>query len=132
MDKVNLQQAFATFSEAWAPRVIGAVNDVDVKLARLDGAFVWHRHPDADELFFIVSGELEMRFRDRSITLRPGELLVVPRGVEHQPVTVGGPCQVMLVEPRGTLNTGDAPENERTVRVPERLGPAAAASSQDA
>jgi len=83
-------------------------------------ALVWHRHPQADEMFFVLTGKLNMRFRDRDVLLLPGEMIVVPRGVEHLPITVDGPCEVMLVEPNGALNTGDAPENERTVQDVER------------
>lgn len=120
MNKINLQDAMAQIKAPWTPKLVGEVNDTDVKLARLEGAFVWHRHPDADEMFLVLAGTLEMRFRDRCVTLHPGEMLIVPRGVEHLPVAAE-PCAVMLVEPRGTLNTGDAPEEDRTVHRLERL-----------
>jgi mannose-6-phosphate isomerase-like protein (cupin superfamily) len=118
MDKVNLRNAFASFDDAWHPRVAGEVNDMQVKLARLDGEFIWHHHDDEDELFLVVHGVLRMRFRDREIRVEPGEFLIVPRGVEHLPVGEDD-CQVVLFEPRTTLNTGTV-VNERTV-APEPL-----------
>jgi mannose-6-phosphate isomerase-like protein (cupin superfamily) len=111
--KVNLRQAFATFDEAWHPRVAGEVNDMQVKLAKLEGEFMWHHHDDEDELFLVVHGVLRMRFRDRDITVEPGEFLIVPRGVEHLPIGERD-CQVMLFEPKSTLNTGTV-VNDRTV-----------------
>ncbi len=114
MDKVNLREAFASFSDTWSPRIAARVDGHAVKLVRLDGEFVWHSHPDADELFLVVEGTLRMRFRDRDeVVLQAGELLVVPRGVEHLPVA-DAPCQVALVEREDLPNTGDA-AGERTV-----------------
>ena len=119
MKKVNLAEAFVSFDEPWSPRLAGELNGQAVKLARADGEFVWHRHEDADELFLVRSGELRIEFRDRSdVTLRPGEFLVVPRGVEHRPVAEEG-AEILLFEPRGTTNTGDA-DTDRTADV-ERL-----------
>jgi mannose-6-phosphate isomerase-like protein (cupin superfamily) len=112
-DKINLRDAFASFHDAWHPRVAGDVNDMQVKLARLDGEFIWHHHEHEDELFLVVHGVLRMRFRDREVRVEPGEFLIVPRGVEHQPVGEAD-CQVLLFEPRTTLNTGTV-VNERTV-----------------
>jgi len=119
MDKINLAHAFSTFHDPWHPRVAGEVNDMQVKLARLEGEFIWHHHDDEDELFLVVNGTLRMRFRDREVRVEPGEFLIVPRGVEHQPVGEND-CQVMLFEPRTTLNTGNV-VNERTVEKLERL-----------
>ena len=99
--------------------MIGAVNDCEVKLAKLEGEFCWHSHPQEDELFLVVEGRLRMRFRDRDEVLEPGQLIIVPRGVEHLPVAEPT-CSVLLVEPKSTLNTGDV-ENERTRRDLERL-----------
>ncbi|HYE52546.1 MAG TPA: cupin domain-containing protein [Azospirillaceae bacterium] len=118
--KVNLAQAFASFSEHWSPRVAGDVNDMQVKLAKLKGEFVWHHHEHEDELFLVVRGRLTMRFRDRDVVLDPGEFLVVPRGVEHLPVAEEE-CEVILLEPATTLNTGNL-RNERTRETLERLG----------
>ncbi len=117
--KVNLAEAFASFSDLWSPKIAGEVNGMHVKLVKLAGEFVWHHHESEDELFLVVRGRLTMRFRDREIQLEPGEFLVVPRGVEHQPVAEPE-CEVMLIEPKGTLNTGNV-RNERTVDEPDRL-----------
>jgi mannose-6-phosphate isomerase-like protein (cupin superfamily) len=114
-DKVNLAAAFARFDETWSPRIAGSVNETQVKLAKLEGEFVWHRHEAEDELFLVTKGRLVMRFRDRDVTLEPGEFIIVPAGTEHCPVAADGVCEVMLVEPATTLNTGDV-ESERTVR----------------
>jgi mannose-6-phosphate isomerase-like protein (cupin superfamily) len=119
MQKINLAEKFAQFHDCWQPRIVGEVNDAQVKIAKLKGEFVWHRHDAEDELFLVVSGRLVMKFRDGEIVLEPGELLIVPRGVEHLPVA-DAETQVLLVEPRGTLNTGNV-RNERTVDKPERI-----------
>jgi mannose-6-phosphate isomerase-like protein (cupin superfamily) len=114
--KVNLAAAFDRLDEYWSPRIVGAVNDSYVKVAKLRGPFEWHRHEAEDELFLVVAGRLTIRFREREVELAVGELLVVPRGVEHLPVAEAD-AHVLLVEPRSTVNTGDAP-GERT--VPDR------------
>mgnify|MGYP001404369871 CR=1 FL=1 len=113
MEKVNLARALSTFQGLWEPRIIGQVNDSHIKLAKLKGEFLWHTHEAEDELFFVLSGRLRMLFRDREVVLEPGELLVVPRGVEHMPVC-DEETHVLLVEPAGTVNTGDV-TSERTV-----------------
>ena len=118
--KVVLAEAFRQFSDHWSPRIVGDVNDVHVKVAKLDGEFVWHQHEDEDELFLVIHGRLRMRFRDHDVVLDPGELIVVPRGVEHLPIAEEGECHVLLVEPKSTLNTGNA-EDPRTVRELDRL-----------
>jgi mannose-6-phosphate isomerase-like protein (cupin superfamily) len=110
--KVSLAGAFASFDELWSPRVAAEVNDYAVKLAKVEGEFVWHRHDDTDELFLVVNGELTLRFRDGDVVLSAGELLVVPRGVEHCPVA-DREAHVLLFEPAATVNTGDA-RSERT------------------
>ena len=119
MEKVNLAQKLSLFDERWSPRIVGEVNDVQVKLAKLEGEFVWHRHDAEDELFLVVTGRLVMRFRDREEVLEPGELIIVPRGVEHLPVADEG-TSVLLVEPRSTLNTGNV-RNDRTVPELKRV-----------
>ncbi len=106
-DSINLADKFALFDDTWAPRVIAAMNDYQIKLVKLEGEFVWHSHADTDELFLCVAGEFDIEFRDR---VRTGELCVVPRGVEHKPVA-RAPCQVMIIEPTGVVNTGDADTN---------------------
>lgn len=104
---INIAEKFAAFSEHWSPRVIAELNDYQFKLAKLQGEFVWHQHPDTDEAFLVIEGEMEIEFRDGTVRLRAGELCVVPRGKEHRPVA-SGECHVLLVEPRGVVNTGDS------------------------
>jgi mannose-6-phosphate isomerase-like protein (cupin superfamily) len=118
-DKVNLEDMLARIPDCWNPRIVAELNGQHVKLARLQGEFVWHRHEHEDELFLVLDGTLRMEFRDRSLVLDPGELVVVPRGTEHRPVAEDE-VRVLLFEPVGTLNTGDA-EDERTVERPEWL-----------
>ena len=114
---VNLAEKLASFSETWSPKVIAALNGQHVKLARLKGEFTWHSHEHEDELFLVISGELVIELRDRTEVLGPGELLVVPRGVEHRPVAEEE-VAVLLFEPDTTLNTGDA-NDPRTITEPE-------------
>ena len=116
METVNLDAAFDSFEERWSPRVAAELNGQAVKLAKLEGEFVWHSHADADELFLVRSGELTLELRDRpDVHLGSGELVVVPAGVEHRPVA-DGVAEVLLFEPAGTRNTGDV-EDERTVEA---------------
>lgn len=112
MDRVSLEEKFATFSEPWQPRIVADLNGQEVKIVRILGEFVWHHHEDADELFLVVSGTLRLEFRDRVVVLREGELCVVPRGVEHRPVAEQE-VKALLFEPASTLNTGNV-VNERT------------------
>lgn len=116
--KLNLTEAFASFDECWQPREAGRVNNCAVKLAKLDGDFIWHHHEHEDELFLVVEGALTMHVRDdgveRAVDLAPGEMIIIPRGVEHKPEAPDG-CSVLLFEPASTLNTGNI-ESERTVR----------------
>ena len=116
MSKVNLAQKFAQFSDFWNPRIAGELNGQQVKLVRFQGPFVWHHHDQEDELFYVVAGRFRMEFRDRMEWIEQGEFIIVPRGVEHRPVAEAE-VQVMLFEPRSTLNTGNV-RNERTL---ERL-----------
>ena len=104
---INLRKKFATFSEQWSPKIIAQMNDYHFKLARLEGDFVWHRHADTDETFIVLEGEMSIAFREGQVDLHAGEMLVVPKGVEHKPFAQQE-CQVMLIEPAGTVNTGDA------------------------
>lgn len=119
MEKVNLAEKFALFADRWSPKVVAELNGQQVKLVKLLGEFVWHRHDGEDELFFVVRGRFCMEFRDRSVWVEAGEFLVVPRGVEHRPVAEEE-AHVLLFEPATTLNTG-ATRNERTVAQPERI-----------
>jgi mannose-6-phosphate isomerase-like protein (cupin superfamily) len=106
MNKVNLSEKLSMFSHHWAPHVVGELNGQYVKLAKLKGAFIWHKHDHEDELFYVISGELRLEFRDKVVNLTSGEFIIVPRGVEHRPVAEKE-VAVMLFEPKGTINTGD-------------------------
>jgi len=106
-DKVNLADKLATFSDHWAPRIVARYNDHEVRLVKVDGEFIWHQHDDTDELFLILDGELDMEFRDRTVTLGPGELLVVPKGTEHRPCARRGEVKMLLMDPKDMPNTGD-------------------------
>lgn len=119
MDKVAVLDAFGSFTEQWSPRIIGELNGQHVKIVKAQGEFVWHHHEHEDELFYVIKGRLLMRFRDRDVMLNPGDMLVVPKGVEHQPVAEEE-VWIMLFEPASTLNTGNV-RNERTVEKLERL-----------
>lgn len=119
MEKVNLEEKFRLFDDAWSPKIVGELNDLHVKLVKLRGEFIWHHHDNEDELFLVVSGSLRMRFRDKDVTVNPGEFIIVPRGVEHMPVA-DRECRILLLEPKTTLNTGNV-RNERTVAELERI-----------
>ncbi len=120
MEVVNLAEKLSRFAEHWSPQIVGEINDMQVKLVKLKGEFVWHHHEREDELFLVLAGRLRMRLRDGDRELGPGELLVVPRGVEHCPVALTDEVHVLLLEPSTTLNTGNV-VNERTVATPDRL-----------
>jgi len=113
MQPINLSACLRQFSEHWSPRIIASLNDQEVKIAKFQGAFDWHAHENEDELFLVVHGEFTMEFRDQSVALREGEMIVVPRGVEHRPVAERE-CHVLLFEPAGLINTGDAEASDRT------------------
>ena len=113
--KINIAEKFSLFSEHWSPKQLAQVNDMAVKAAKLQGEFVWHKHEHEDELFLVVKGTLTLRLRDGEVVLGPGEMVVIPRGVEHLPVAEEE-VHVLLFEPTSTLNTGDV-RNERTVDV---------------
>ena len=104
---INLREKLALFGDRWAPMVVAELNDYQFKLVKLEGAFVWHAHADTDEAFIVIEGRMAIELRDGRVELGPGEMYVVPRGVEHRPVAERE-CHVMLVEPRGVVNTGDA------------------------
>ena len=111
--KVNLSEKFGLFQDQWSPKIAGELNDCYVKLVKLQGEFVWHHHENEDELFLVLKGKLTIRLRDGEVELQPGEFVIIPKGVEHLPVAENE-VQVMLLEPKSTLNTGNV-ENERTV-----------------
>jgi mannose-6-phosphate isomerase-like protein (cupin superfamily) len=119
MEKVNLREKLARFSDQWSPKIVGELNAQLVKLVKFQGPFVWHHHEQEDELFLVVKGRFRMEFRDRHVWLEEGEFLIVPRGVEHRPVAEEE-AHVLLFEPGSTLNTGNV-RNERTLEELERL-----------
>jgi mannose-6-phosphate isomerase-like protein (cupin superfamily) len=119
METVNLTDKFSRFSDYCNPRVIAEFNDCHVKAVKLKGEFIWHHHDHEDELFLVVKGTLRMKFRDREAVVRPGEFVVVPKGVEHCPVA-DEEVHLVLIEPKSTLNTGNI-TNERTVAQLERI-----------
>ena len=106
-DAVDLKQKLSLFSEPWSPKVVARLNDYEVKVVKLQGEFVWHTHDDTDELFLVVEGSLIIQLRDRDVHLEPGQLFIVPRGVEHCPIA-HGEVHAVLIEPAGVVNTGDA------------------------
>ena len=119
MEKVNIHDKLALFSEHWNPRVVGELNGQHVKLVKFQGEFVWHDHANEDELFLVVRGSFRMEFRDRSVTLKEGEFLIVPRGVEHRPVAEHE-VEVMLFEPAQIKHTGEV-ESDLTVHEFQRI-----------
>ncbi len=119
MDKINMRQKLELFNEYWSPRILGEVNDLYVKVAKLKGEFIWHNHEDEDEMFYVLKGQLLIKFRDRDIILSEGEFIIIPKGVEHIPVAEEE-VHVMLIESKTTLNTGDV-RNERTVEKLEKI-----------
>jgi mannose-6-phosphate isomerase-like protein (cupin superfamily) len=106
MEAINLAQKLSQFSELWQPRVVGQFNGHDIMVAKVQDEFVWHKHDDTDDFFLVLSGRISIQMRDGSVTLGPGEIFVVPKGVEHRPVAQGE-AHILLIEPQGTPNTGD-------------------------
>jgi mannose-6-phosphate isomerase-like protein (cupin superfamily) len=119
MQTVNLAEKFGKVQDYWNPRIIGELNDFAVKVVKLKGEFIWHHHDVEDELFLVIKGTLRMRFRDHEALVHEGEFVIVPHGMEHQPVAEEE-VHLVLLEPKTTLNTGTT-TNERTVREPERI-----------
>jgi mannose-6-phosphate isomerase-like protein (cupin superfamily) len=117
--KVDIEERFSTFKQTWSPKIVAELNGQHVKLARLEGEFIWHHHADEDELFLVLDGTLRLELRDGAVELGPGQMAVVPRGVEHRPVA-DGPVRILLFEPANTLNTGNV-TTDRTVAEPERI-----------
>lgn len=112
MPSINFKEKLAKITDHWSPRVIAELNEYQFKLAKIQGDFIWHSHPETDEVFIVLDGSLVIEFRDGQVDLAPGEMFVVPKGVEHKPFAEHI-CSLLLVEPKGTLNTGDA-GGERT------------------
>ena len=113
MKAINIKEKFGLFDDQWSPRILAECNGQYVKIAKLEGEFIWHNHADEDELFLIVKGSLLLKFRDGEVRLNEGEFYVVPKGVDHLPIA-DEECWVLLVEPKGTKHTGEV-EDERTV-----------------
>jgi mannose-6-phosphate isomerase-like protein (cupin superfamily) len=107
MDGVNLAEKFAAFDDHWSPKIVARINDMELKLVKIKGDFVWHRHEDTDEFFLVHRGQVMIEMRDGAVSLAAGECYVVPRGVEHKP-RADAECEVLVLEPIGTINTGDA------------------------
>ncbi len=117
--KVSLAEKLGSFQDHWSPKIVGEVNDAFVKLVKFQGDFVWHHHDTEDELFLVVKGRLRMRLRDGELVVGEGELVIVPRGIEHLPVA-DKETHVLLFEPKTTVNTGNV-RSERTVTDPDRI-----------
>ena len=120
VDKVSLAEKFSFFSERWRPKSVGLIDDYEVKIVKIEGDFTWHKHDDADEIFLVFDGRFRMDFRDRQVELTKGEMIIVPRGVEHKPYAEDE-CQVVLFERQGIVNTGDAAGTALTAPGTERI-----------
>jgi len=117
-EKINLEEKFALFKEHWQPRIVGAVNNMHVKVVKVQGEFIWHSHEVEDEMFFVTKGMMTMHFRDRTVDVGPGEFIIVPHTVEHMP-TCEEETHIMLIEPMETINTGGE-ESDRT-HIPGKI-----------
>jgi len=107
MTKINIEEKFSKFDEHWTPKVIAEMNNYQFKLVKIQGEFVWHNHKDTDEVFIVHRGEMRIDFRDKAVHLKEGEMVVIPKGAEHKPYAEKE-CLVMLVEPKGVVNTGES------------------------
>jgi len=114
---INLAEKLGEFSEHWSPKIVARYNDNEVRLVKTDGEFVWHKHDETDELFLILEGEFDMDFRDRTVTVKPGELLIVPRGTEHRPAARRGEVKLLLIDPNDTPNTGNTETATQAVEL---------------
>jgi len=118
-ERIKLAEKLAQFDARWSPRIVETLDGYDIKVVKIEGDFIWHSHADADELFLVLRGRFRMDFRDRAVDVEAGDLIVVPRGVEHKPYAAAL-RELLLFERRGLVNTGDAPANEKT-RIAERI-----------
>jgi mannose-6-phosphate isomerase-like protein (cupin superfamily) len=107
MEKINLKEKLSKFSDHWSPKVIAEMNDYQFKLVKIQGEFVWHNHDDTDETFIVIEGEMKIEFENETLELKEGDMFVVPKGIEHKP-WAENECKVMIIEPRGVLNTGSS------------------------
>jgi len=119
MEKINIYEKLNLFNEYWSPKILGEVNESYVKIAKLKGEFVWHKHEDEDEMFYVINGKLIIKFRNKDVILKEGEFIIIPKGFEHMPVAEDE-VHVMLIEAKTTLNTGNV-INERTVDILEKI-----------
>ena len=117
MNKVNIPEKLASFSDQWAPRIVARYNNNEVRLVKVEGEFIWHQHDDTDELFLVLDGTLDMELRDRTVTLNAGELFVVPRGTEHRPCARSGEVKLLLIDPKDLPNTGDPKTATKAVEI---------------
>jgi len=120
VQKIALAEKFDSFNEQWSPKIVASVDDFDVKVVKIEGEFVWHKHDDEDEMFLVIDGAFDMHFRDNIVQLNQGEMIVVPRGTEHKPVAANE-CRVMVLEKSGIVNTGDAAPSKLTAGTGERI-----------
>jgi mannose-6-phosphate isomerase-like protein (cupin superfamily) len=118
--KINLTEKLAKFTDHWKPHIVGSYNGNELRVVKVEGEFVWHSHTDTDELFLVLSGELTMNFRNRVEVLKPGELIVVPRGTEHKPAAKGE-CHLLLIDAEGTVNTGEIKDSALTRATLEKI-----------
>lgn len=116
-DKVNLQEAFASFTDHWAPRIVASYNGNDIRIVRAQGEFAWHSHEDTDDFFLVLDGKIDIELRDRTVTLAAGEVFTVPRGVEHRPVARYGEVRLINIEPGGTNNVGEGSPQQMPVEL---------------
>ncbi len=107
---INLKDKFSKFNEHWSPKAIAELNDYQFKVAKIIGEFIWHKHEETDEVFFVVDGEMKLEFRDGEVNIKSGEMFVVPKNIEHKP-SAENECRIILIEPRGVLNTGNIENN---------------------
>jgi mannose-6-phosphate isomerase-like protein (cupin superfamily) len=110
--KINIKEKFDKFNELWSPKIIAQMNNYHFKVAKIKGEFVWHKHDDTDEVFIVIEGTMNLEYKNKTVTVYPGEMIVVPKGIEHKPVAQNE-CKIMMIELAGTLNTGNS-ENELT------------------
>tara|TARA_B100000530_G_C15932525_1_gene477516 strand:+ start:834 stop:1193 length:360 start_codon:yes stop_codon:yes gene_type:complete len=110
MNKINFKEKFSKFSDHWSPKVIAEMNDYQFKLVKIQGDFIWHNHEDTDETFIVIEGEMKIEFENEIVELSEGDMFVVPKGVEHKPLAKNE-CKVMIIEPRGVVNTGNSEGN---------------------
>lgn len=120
-EAIDLDERFTRFDETWSPKTVARLNDYEIKLVRLEGEFVWHSHPDTDELFLVLDGDLVIQMPDGDVRVGAGQMFVVPRGVQHCPKTVTGQVRAMLIEPAGVVNTGDAAVGDLTAKPDDSL-----------